>query len=55
MGGRRDTVAASIEETGSVGTTDRKQEAKPAFKQAGGKVFALDYGRLMGGPFDLCL
>jgi hypothetical protein len=28
-------------------------QEKPAIKGAGGKVFALDYGLLMGGPFDL--
>jgi hypothetical protein len=25
-------------------------QRKPAIKKAGGKVFALDYGRLMGDP-----
>ena len=25
-------------------------QRKPAIKKVGGKVFALDYGRLMGGP-----
>jgi hypothetical protein len=54
MGDRHDSVVASIEETGSAWNSKAANKArKTRLQQAGGEVFALDYGRLMGDP--ICL
>jgi hypothetical protein len=51
MGDRRDSVAASIEETGSdLNSRQDAQKRKARHQGRAGKVFALDYGRLMGVP-----